>query len=211
MDLIDSLIQEKWLKTPRIIKAFRKVKRADFLPEELKDSAELNTALPISYGQTISQPLTVAFMLELLKPKEGDKILDVGSGSGWTSALLGEIVGDKGKVIALEVIPELKEFGEKNAAKYDFIKKGIVEFICADGSRGYPQYVSRPELAEGFDKILASATASKLPEDWKKQLKIGGRIVMPINSSIWLFVKKSQTEFEKKKYPGFVFVSLVER
>jgi protein-L-isoaspartate(D-aspartate) O-methyltransferase len=70
------------------------------LPEDLKDLAELNEALPIGYGQTISQPLVVAFMLELLQPKEGEKILDIGSGSGWTSALLAEIVGEKGKVIA---------------------------------------------------------------------------------------------------------------
>jgi len=204
MPLIESLIKEKWLKTTKIITAFRKIKRVDFLPEELKDLAELNEALPIGYSQTISQPLTVAFMLELLEPEEGDKILDIGSGSGWTSALLGEIVGEKGKVIALEVIPELKEFGEGNAAKYDFIKKGTVEFVLADGSRGFGKEAP-------YDKILASAAALKLPEAWKKQLKIGGRIVIPIDSSILLFIKKSETEFEKKEYPGFVFVPLVVR
>lgn len=204
MALIESLIKEKWLKTPKIITAFRKIKRVDFLPEELKDLAELNEALSIGYSQTISQPLTVAFMLELLGPEAGDKILDVGSGSGWTSALLGEIVGEKGKVIAIEVIPELKEFGEGNAAKYGFVKKGTVNFVLTDGSRGF-------EKEAPYDKILASAAASKLPEAWKKQLKIGGRIVMPIDSSILLFIKKSETEFEKKEYPGFVFVSLVQK
>ena len=130
MILIDSLIQEGWLKTPRIIEAFRKVRRIDFLPEDIKNLAELNEALPIGRGQTISQPLVVAFMIEQLQPEPGQKILDVGSGSGWTSALLAEIVGPKGKVIAIEVVPELKEFGEKNVAKYNFIKKGTVEFIC---------------------------------------------------------------------------------
>ena len=121
MSLIDSLIQQGWLKTPEIIEAFRKIKRIDFLPEDMKDLAELNEALPIGYGQTISQPLVVAFMLELLQPKKGEKILDIGSGSGWTSALLADIVSQKensGKVIAIEFIPELKEFGEKNVAKY---------------------------------------------------------------------------------------------
>ena len=92
MALVDILIQGGWLKTPRIIEAFYKIKRKDFLPEEMKDLAELNEALPIGFGQTISQPLVVAFMLELLQPQEGEKILDIGSGSGWTSALLAHIV-----------------------------------------------------------------------------------------------------------------------
>lgn len=204
MSVIESLIQEEWLKTPRIIKAFQEIKRADFLPEEAKNLAELNEALPIGWGQTISQPLVVAFMIEQLDPRPGDKILDVGSGSGWTSALLGEIAGEKGKIIALEIIPELKEFGEENVAKYNFIKKGIVEFILADGSSGCPE-------KEPFDKILCSAAVQEhLPSAWKKQLKIGGRIVTPIGSSIWLLIKKSDKEFEEIEYPGFVFVPLIE-
>lgn len=200
--LVDNLINEGWLKTPRIIEAFQKIKRVDFLPETSKDLADLNTALPIGRGQTISQPLVVAFMLELLAPKAGEKILDVGAGSGWTSALLAEIAGKKGKVIAIEIIPELKEFGQKNAAKYNFIKKGIVEFICRDGSKGYPAQAP-------FDKILASASAKEFPQAWEEQLKIGGRIVAPIGSSVWLSVKKSPAEFERKEYPGFAFVPLV--
>jgi len=218
MALVDDLIQEGWLKTPRIIEAFKKIKRIDFLPKGMENLAELNEALPIGYGQTISQPLVVAFMLELLMPEEGEKILDIGSGSGWTSALLGEIVGERGKVVAVEVVPELKEFGEKNTSKYNFIQKGIVEFICADGSKGYPKEAP-------FDKILVSATAIQLSQSWKDQLKIGGRIVTPINSSIWLFIKKKKEGdepsahldstqegfvFEEKEYPGFIFVPLIE-
>jgi len=209
MNLIDSLIQEGYLKTPRMIEAFKKIKRIDFLPEDLKDLAELNEALPIGFGQTISQPLVVAFMLELLEPGPGEKILDVGSGSGWTSALLAEIVGSEGrpagrqgKVIAVDIVPELVEFGKKNVGKYNFLEKGMVKFVCADGSRGY-------EKEAPYDKILASATATKVSDSWKKQLKVGGRIVTPMNSSIWLFVKKSETDFEQEEYPGFVFVPLV--
>lgn len=226
MNLIDSLISGGWLKTPRIIEAFKKIERIDFLPENMENLAELNEALPIGYKQTISQPLVVAFMLEQLKPQSGEKIMDIGSGSGWTTALLSEIVGSKGKVIAVETIPELKDFGEKNASKYNFVKKGIAEFICADGSKGYSEISSCPELGEGFDKILVSAAAEKLFPAWKKQLKNGGRIVTPIGSSIWLFIKKSKERsdelslhlrstqeefvFEEIEYPGFSFVPLIE-
>ena len=212
MNLIDSLIEEGWLKTPRIIEAFRKIKRVDFLPREIKDLAELNEALSIGYGQTISQPLVVAFMLELLDPQPGNKILDIGSGTGWTTALLAQIVGQKGKVIAIDIIPELVEFGRRNVSKYNFIERGTVEFICADGSKGY-------EKEAPYDKILASASAETLPQVWKEEVKIGGRIVTPIGSSIWLFIKKSpsfakategkEAEFEEIEYPGFAFVPLI--
>jgi len=215
MDLVDNLIKDGWLKTPRIIKAFREIKRQDFLLEKEQELAELNEALPIGFGQTISQPLTVAFMMELLQPEQGDKILDIGAGSGWTTALLAHIVGEKGKVIAIEIIPELKKFGENNASKYNFIKKGIVEFICADGSKGYQKEAP-------FDKILVSASAKKIPESYKEQIKSGGRIVIPIEPSIWLFkkttkkksgfsIKEKLAEFETKEYPGFVFVPLIEK
>ena len=202
MALIDDLIKESWLKSPEIIGSFRKIERRDFLPEDIKNLAELNEALSIGWGQTISQPLVVAFMLEQLQPKKGDKILDVGAGSGWTTALLAEIVGSQGKIIAMEIIPELKEFGERNVNKYNFIKKEIVEFICTDGSKGYSKEAP-------FDRILASAACQEIPPAWKEQVKVGGRIVVPIKNSIWLFIKKSEKEFEEIEYPGFVFVPLV--
>lgn len=215
-NLINQLIKEGYLKTPVIIEAFRKIKRADFAPDDLRREkgddfiAEYNAPLPIGYGQTISQPLTVAFMLELLQPKAGDRILDIGSGSGWQTALLTEIViGDSGKsdfppgkVFAIERIPELKELGEKNAAKYNFAEKGKAEFICADGSKGLPKEAP-------FDKIIAAAAGGEIPLAWKKQLKIHGRLVTPVKNSIWLLIKKEENKFEEKEYPGFSFVPLV--
>jgi len=229
--LVKNLIDAGYLKTSGIIEAFLKIKREDFVPEDLKNLAYLNEALPIGYGQTISQPLVVAFMLEKLEPKKREKILDIGSGSGWTTALLAYIVSQegnpksqtlnskqyqnlnvqnpkqenlKGKVIALEIIPELKEFGEKNVAKYNYIEKGIVQFICADGSKGYLK-------GAPYDKILCSASAKELPEAWKRQLKIGGKIVTPIGTSIWVFEKVKEDEFLSQEFPGFVFVPLIEK
>src|SRR3989338_1613072 len=112
--LVQELISDGYLRSPQIIRAFQHVKRQDFLPEELVDEASVNYPLPIGHGQTISQPLTVAFMFELLDPAEGQKIMDIGSGSGWTTALLAEIVGPSGKIFAIERISELKESGEHN-------------------------------------------------------------------------------------------------
>jgi protein-L-isoaspartate(D-aspartate) O-methyltransferase len=203
MSLVNTLIQSGWLKTPRIIDAFQAIKREDFMPDDSKELARLNEALPIGYGQTISQPLVVAFMIEKLQPQPGEKILDIGSGSGWTTALLAQIVGPKGKVIAIEIVLELKEFGEVNVSKYNFIKSEVAQFVCADGSKGYPKEAP-------FDKILCSAEAEELPQAWKEQLRVGGQIVTPIGNSICVFRKKSEKEFEKEEHRGFVFVPLIK-
>src|SRR3989338_9261998 len=119
-ELVRHLIEEGYLKTERIIGAFSAIDRADFVPEEYKSEAYGDYPLPISYGQTISQPATVAFMLELLQPQAGDKVMDAGSGSGWQTALLAEIVGEKGSAYSIERISELCEFGRSNLQKYNF-------------------------------------------------------------------------------------------
>jgi len=209
--LIDRLIKEGYLTSPRIINAFRKINRADFAPEELVEKEgrefieEYNAPLSIGFGQTVSQPLTVALMLELLQPKKGDKILDIGSGSGWQTALLAEIVGQDGFIYAIERIRELKEFGQENVGKYNFTN---VEFITGDGSKGL-------EDRAPFDKIIVAAAVhpvggDEIPSEWKKQLKINGRLVAPVENSIQLLIKKSRDKFEAKEYPGFVFVPLIK-
>ena len=206
-ELIKNLIDDQYLKTPIIIEAFKAIDRKDFIPENLKSAAYLNQALPIGEEQTISQPLTVAFMLELLEPGTGNKILDVGAGSGWQAALLSYIVSKndkegKGEVISIERIEFLKQMAEANIAKYNFLEKGVVKIIHGDGSKGYSQ-------AAPYDKIIAAASGNILPQAWKEQINVGGRIVVPINSSIWVFDKIGDNIFEKKQYFGFSFVPLI--
>ena len=201
MDIIEKLIKKGYLKTPRIISAFRKIKRADFLPEKLKNLAELNEPLPIGFGQTISQPLTVAFMLELLQPEKGDKILDVGSGSGWTTSLLAEIVGDKGRIISVERVKKLAEEARQRIKKLGY--KNIL-IVVGDGSVGYVKEAP-------YDRIIVTCAAPAVSEPLKEQLKTGGIMIIPVGS--WLQeifkIKKTNSGFEKQSLGFYQFVPLI--
>ncbi|TSC96105.1 MAG: protein-L-isoaspartate(D-aspartate) O-methyltransferase [Parcubacteria group bacterium Athens0714_26] len=224
-DLIQILIKDGYLKTPAVIEAFKAIDRKDFMPEEIKEQAYLNEALPIGNRQTISQPLVVAFMLELLAIKPGEKILEVGTGSGWQTSIMAQIISKhqaasletinpQGEVMALntenkpapiisiERILDLHNFAKINIAKYNFMEKGIIKLFLGDGSMG---------CAEGapYDKIIAGASAETLPESWKEQLKIGGRMVAPVGEKIIVLDKVSKDEMEQKEYFGFSFVPLV--
>jgi protein-L-isoaspartate(D-aspartate) O-methyltransferase len=206
--LIQSLVNEGYLKTPIIIEAFQKIDRKDFVIDKYKDAAYFNEALPIGEGQTISQPLTVAFMLELLEPCTGEKILDIGTGSGWQAALLSYIISKddrekKGKVVAIERIHNLKKMAENNLAKYGFIEKEITEVIEGNAAEGY-------EREAPYNKIIAAASGQKIPETWKEQIAIGGRIVAPIDFSIYVLDKIGKNEFKKRQYFGFSFVPLIQ-
>jgi protein-L-isoaspartate(D-aspartate) O-methyltransferase len=212
--LIKEIIELGYLKSPRIIEAFLAIDRKDFVNLDNKNEVYSNIPLPIGFGQTISQPLTVAFMLELLQPKKGEKILDIGSGSGWTSSLLSYLVNSenqksKGQVIAIERILELKELGGKNTAKYNFVKKGIAKFFCADGAKDVSVICSQIGLKDGFDKILCSATVKEVPQEWREKLKIGGKIVVPFDGEIQLWIKKGDDSFDRQFFKGFSFVPLI--
>jgi len=187
------------LKTPRIIDAFKHVDRKDFVRTDLAVEAYEDYPLPIGDDQTISQPTTVAFMLELLAPEEGDSILDVGSGSGWTTALLAEIVGSNGRVVGVEVIEDLVEFGLDNLAQYNFAQ---AEIQHSDG--GAPQVNEAP-----FDRILVSAAADEIPDGFISQLKNNGVIVIPIDDSIVRATKVPRGDgyqLKRQIHHGFRFV-----
>src|SRR4030042_5626702 len=113
-DVVVFLVGAGVLKSLNIIRAFAKIDRKDFVTSGCEGFAYDDSPCSIGYGQTISQPNTVAFIMEQLKPEEGDKVLDIGSGSGWTAAILASIVGEEGRVFAFEIIPILKRFGESN-------------------------------------------------------------------------------------------------
>lgn len=199
--LLNELIRAKVLNNPLIIKAFEKVDRADFVLPEFSDAAYLDQPLPIGFKQTISQPLTVALMLEWLAPRAGEKILDIGCGSGWVTALLSIIVGRKGKVIGIERVPELAEFAKINIAKYPVLCR-ISAIVQGNGATGYGKEAP-------FDRIIAAASAKEISLSWKEQLKIGGRIVAPVRNSIIIIDKISEKEYQQTEYWGFAFVSLI--
>ncbi|HPD55331.1 MAG TPA: protein-L-isoaspartate O-methyltransferase [Candidatus Paceibacterota bacterium] len=202
--LIEDLVKDGFLHSPCVIEAFKKIDRSNFVIEPVKNNAYVNSPLAIGFGQTISQPLTVAFMLEKLDVQPGHKVLDVGSGSGWTTALLAAIVGEKGKVYGIEIIPEIYEFGKANVMRYSFLNKGIVEMYCGNGLEGLKE-------AAPFDRIMCSAAVKEIPPAFKDQLKIGGKMIFPMNNSLWLMSKKNETDFDTEEYPGFIFVPAIEK
>lgn len=198
------LMKRGTLVSAPLIQAFTEISREAFLPLDLRELAEADTALPIGYGQTVSQPSTVAVMLELLEAEAGQTVLDVGSGSGWTSALLGSVVGEKGRVIALERIPELCQTTRENIEKFGLGRAGVVQCFCENGSAGYPSWAP-------YDRILVSAAGEKIPEALKSQLSVGGRLVMPIRQSVIRLSKKNENDFQEEEFPGFVFVPFIEK
>lgn len=182
----------------RIDQAFQVLDRKNFVLPQDTGVADQDRPLSIGYNQTISQPSTVRKMLEWLDPQPGDKVLDVGSGSGWTAALLSYLVGSTGKVYAVDIIPELVKMGEQNC-----VRLGLkhVEFFQSVGEIGLPVYAP-------YDRILVSASAREMHNELHEQLVPGGKLVIPIQNTIFEFTDTPQG-WQQHTHPGFAFVPLV--
>lgn len=203
-DLIEHLKIEGVLRSTQLEAAFRDIDRKDFVEEDYKAEAYEDYALPIGHGATISQPTTVAFMLGKLDVQPGQKVLDIGSGSGWTAALLSHLVGQNGKVIAVEIVPELLEKGQSHVKNYPWSK---VEFKQAKKGR-----LGSPD-EEAFDRILVSAAPKELPDSLIKQLRPGRRMVIPIETdegtqSFFVINQNKNGTLTTEEFPGFMFVPL---
>ncbi|MDA3958183.1 hypothetical protein [Oceanispirochaeta sp.] len=196
-DLIIHLRHQGVLENPDIEKAFRRINRADFVLPEFTSNPYGDFPLPIGWNQTISQPYTVAFMLNLLQIEPGQSVLDIGSGSGWTTALLAAIVGSEGEVLGLERLPELVSFGRGNLAKYPDLPARI-----------HPSGPDPGMPGKKYDRILVSASADHFPEALGNQLKNGGIMVIPVDHSIWT-VRRTSEGLETKTVYGFSFVPLI--
>lgn len=156
--------------------AFGRWSRERFLPERSRSQAAYDGPLEIGHGQTNSQPRTVAAMLRLLDVHAGQRVLDVGAGSGWTTALLAALVGPEGTVVGVELEPELVEFGAANLATTD---QGWASIRLAD-----PEVLGWPRAAP-YDRILVSAEPARLPAELVDQLADDGVMVIPVAGEMW--------------------------
>ena len=197
-ELVQQLIQNGTLRSQNIIEAFYAVNRKDFVPEESQALAHEDQPIHIGYQQTISQPSTVAFMLELLNVERGQRVLDIGSGSCWTTALLAHIVGPDGFVQGLERVEELVTFGTHNLARYNFTHAHVER---AGSELGKPKDVL-------YDRILVSAAARAFPKELLSQVREEGKIVIPVRDAIWKVVRVEHQPLIEK-FEGYIFVPLI--
>ncbi len=186
----------------RVFKAILKVPRHIFVPPQYKIEAYIDTPLPIGHGQTISAPHMVAIMCDLLDLKEGEKVLEIGTGCGYHAAVVAEIVGKKGKVVTIERIPELAKTAIDNLRALGYSN---VLVVIGDGSKGY-------EPESPYDKIYVTAAAPEIPKPLVNQLKLGGKMVIPIGNSIqWLYIveKDEKGKISKWNWGSVRFVPLI--
>jgi protein-L-isoaspartate(D-aspartate) O-methyltransferase len=184
----------------RVRAAFERVHREDFLTAEQRGFAGEDAPVPIGHGQTNSQPSTVQAMLELLEPAPGHRVLDVGCGSGWTTALLGEIVGPEGQVVGVEIVPELVAWGRGNVAAYDMPWTRIEQ--ARESVLGVPE-------RGPYDRVLVSAEATRLPLELLDQLVPDGLMVTPVSGTMTV-VRRTAGEPEVRHVGRYSFVPLIE-
>ncbi|SKA20344.1 protein-L-isoaspartate(D-aspartate) O-methyltransferase [Enhydrobacter aerosaccus] len=168
--MVQRQIARRGIGDGRVLAAMRKVERADFLPDAMREFAYEDTALPIEEGQTVSQPYIVARMAEAAELGTGDRVLEVGAGSGYAAAVLAELAA---QVYAIERHPALAELARSRLSALGYAN---VEVRVGDGTLGWPE-------AAPFNAIVASAGGPRVPEPLRRQLAVGGRLVMPVGAS----------------------------
>jgi len=200
--MVDYLVKLGYLSSPEIIKAFERVPRHEFVPKEYRKMAYDDTPLPIGLGQTISAPSMIATMLEELQARRGDKILEIGTGSGYNAALLSEITGEGGMVYTIERIEELAIEAERRLRKLGYEN---VEVVIGDGTKGY-------EKCSPYDRIIVTAASPRIPKPLMEQLAEKGRMVIPVGSleyQILNIVDKFKGEIRVYEKGACVFVPLI--
>ena len=191
--MVSSQIEARGVKDATTLAALRKVPRHQFVAANQATDAYDDSPLPIGYGQTISQPYIVAYMTEIIKPKPGYKVLEIGTGSGYQAAILGEIVS---KVSTVEIIPEL---GKQASTRLKTLNYKNIEVKIADGYHGWKEHAP-------FDAIVVTAAAEYIPPPLKEQLKDGGRMIIPVGSpymtqQLMLIEKKGNKYLTKSMMP----------
>jgi len=199
--MVEHQIAARGVRDPRVLEALREVPRHLFIPAGQKTHAYEDRALPIASGQTISQPYIVAIMTELLAPEPHHRVLEIGTGSGYQTAILARL---SRYVISIERHPELA-----NAAEQVFASSGLtnVNVRVGDGSEGLPE-------ESPFDRILVTAGAPAIPESLKQQLAEGGRLVIPVGPSGYqhlTVIDRFGNDFEQQEREACVFVPLIGR
>src|SRR6516225_285793 len=200
-EMVESAIVARGVRSESVLKAMRDVPRESFLPEQLREFAYEDAPLPIEAEQTISQPYIVAFMTEALGLKGGEKVLEIGAGSGYAAAILSEIAGE---VYTVERIGQLAEKAASTLANLGYHN---VHVLHGDGSKGWPEHAP-------YDGIIVAAGGPSVPESLKEQLKIGGRLVIPVGQDpsvqeLVRVTRVSESEYEREDLADVQFVPLV--
>jgi protein-L-isoaspartate(D-aspartate) O-methyltransferase len=193
-------LRRKGIVDEEVLRAINAVPRHDFMDPAFLNHAYIDKAFPISSGQTISQPYTVAVQTELLQVKKRDKILEIGTGSGYQCAILAEMGA---KVYTIERYRELYFKAQRTLTSLGY----TADFFYGDGFEGKPKYGP-------FDGIIITAATVEIPEKLPRQLKIGGRLVVPLGNSnsqvMTLVIRKGEDDFEYSSHGSFVFVPMLK-